>query len=192
MDAKIYHWGPLLYHNTIIDTDLFEIGKLCHKNKDYDFRGKLAGHLDNEYSIDEEKFIRIINDYVNNFNAAHKHFYGHPSKLKITKAWVNFMKSGEFNPLHRHDNCDFSGVLYLSMPDEIIKENENWNGNGANGPGMVSFVISTPIKNFINERVFLPKRGDIFIFPKDLLHMVSPFKSDVERISVAFNLAYIK
>ena len=39
----------------------------------------------------------------------------------------------------------------------------------------------------ITEHAHLPKPGDLFIFPFNLLHYVIPFKSNGERISVAAN-----
>ena len=37
-----------------------------------------------------------------------------------------------------------------------------------------------------------PKTGMIFLFPAHLRHTVYPFKSDVERITMSFNLSNVK
>ena len=34
----------------------------------------------------------------------------------------------------------------------------------------------------------VPKTGDIFIFPAELKHTVYPFTSDVERVTMSFNV----
>jgi hypothetical protein len=39
----------------------------------------------------------------------------------------------------------------------------------------------------ITDKYFMPVAGDFFIFPAHLRHVVSPFKSSVERVSIAAN-----
>ena len=43
----------------------------------------------------------------------------------------------------------------------------------------------------ISANTVFPEKGDMFIFPAKLRHMVYPFKSKVERVSVSGNLSYI-
>ena len=32
------------------------------------------------------------------------------------------MKKGEFNPIHIHENCNLSSVVYLEVPNKIKEE----------------------------------------------------------------------
>ena len=47
------------------------------------------------------------------------------------------MKCGEFNPIHFHGD-DISFVIYVSLPDEILKEKNEFTDRGT-GPGWISF-----------------------------------------------------
>ena len=184
---KFYYWGPLLF-NIKLDNDVLEnVKKLCNKNEDVNHRERLAGHIEGEYLINSRELEKILEDSFKKFNQTYQHWYGQDDDFYINSAWVNYMKKGEYNPVHTHDKCDLSAVLYLSVPDEIKKEKETFVGTDI-GPGSIRFIISSYTPGFISERSFMPETGDMFIFPAHLMHMVSPFKSDVERVSVAFNM----
>ena len=188
MESKFYFFGPLLYHAKLDEKTLNEIKNLCSKDKQKDFRINLAGHLDHEYKIDSIKLESILNPVFENFYNVHKKFYNKDAEAQYVRdAWVNYMKKGDFNPLHAHLGCDWSGVIYLQMPDELLEEQRSWVGRGM-GPGGILFqqkLDSTPL--FVNDVSFYPEIGDIFIFPSKLKHTVFPFKSNGERITVAFN-----
>ena len=192
MISRFYYLGPLLYQVEVEQKELTEINKLCIKNESLNFRKSLAGHIEGEFQIDYKKLELILDKYFNDYKNCFLNFYGRVIDFYINRAWVNFMKAGEFNPVHTHVNCNMSGVLFLSMPDEIKKENMNFKGNkgstGFAGPGELKFITSAPTDGFITEKSFLPNAGDLFIFPHNLPHSVAPFKSNVERISVAFNM----
>ena len=96
------------------------------------------------------------------------------------------MKSGESNPPHIHTNCQLSTVLYLQIPSGLKKENKEYKGKSA-GPGSVVFTYGESRDYVVDEKSFLPVKGDFFVFPYNLKHYVSPFKSKGERISVSAN-----
>ena len=96
------------------------------------------------------------------------------------------MKAGEFNPPHIHTGCDFSSVLFLDIPEELKKENKAYVGT-ASGPGCIQFLSGEPSTYSIHQKTFFPKTGDFFMFPGSLRHLVYPFTSDIERISIAAN-----
>jgi len=188
MESKFYFFGPLLYHAKLDEKILDQIRNLCSKDKQKDNRAYLAGHLDHEYKIDPIKLEHILSPVFENFYGVHKTFYNRYAEGQyVVGAWVNYMKKGDFNPLHEHSNCDWSGVIYLQIPDELRQEQNSWIGTDT-GPGGILFrqKIDT-IPSFINSVSFYPVVGDTFIFPSQLKHSVYPFKSDGERITVAFN-----
>ena len=53
--------------------------------------------------------------------------------------------------------------------------------------GTISFHHGEKRKWYADCHTFYPEVGQLFMFPASLKHMVSPFKSKVERISVAGN-----
>ena len=50
--------------------------------------------------------------------------------MNLDKLWINFMKKGEFNPVHDHSG-NISFVIYTSVPKEILMENKNFKGKGS-------------------------------------------------------------
>jgi len=192
MQSVVYHTGPILYHAIVEEADITKLETICKKEKRLDYTNKLAGHLKEEYFVRPRYFEDIMNPYFTDFNENANSFYNTSRDIYCNSSWVNYMKAGEYNPVHAHTNCDFSGVLFLSMPDEIKKENEAFVGTGDRycGPGNLSFITGPVLKAQICERSFFPRKGDLFIFPGTLLHFVAPFKSNVERVSMAFNIKY--
>lgn len=189
--ANIKPWGPCLVEMFLETNEIEDVKKLCNKNKLLDRRKFLAGHLEHEYTIEDSKLNEIIKEYIANYKSICDFYYSNKKnkKLNVNGSWVNFMQKGDFNPLHFHTECDFSGVLYLDVPNEIEKEAKESINNGTS-PGEIQFISGTSIKNFVTSHTFLPKNGQLFIFPSNLIHMVCPFKSNVERVSVAFNLTW--
>ena len=191
---KFYYWGPLLFQTKINDNDINKILLLCVKEKNNDYRKNLAGHIKEEYTININELNAILTPYFNNYLQCFTHWYETKIKsIEMTSSWVNFMKAGEFNPPHTHTDCDFSCVIYLDIPKELIQENKEYIGTNLQkgGPGSISFrsKISDSKYNISNVNCF-PEKGDFFIFPASLEHFVFPFKSDCERISVSANFKF--
>ena len=185
--ALFYHWGPLLMKTKVEENNLVEVEKLCNKRNN--FNHELAGHMKEQFTINPAELEEILKKYLQTYKNIFVDYYHKYVDFYVNSSWVNYMKSGEFNPPHCH-GADFSAVLFLSVPEEIKKENEDFKGTGGEncGPGELKFFVGLVTDDFINEASFLPERGDLFVFPSKLIHLVAPFKSNVQRISVAFNM----
>jgi len=188
MSWQFYYWGPLLFRTKLNNEDVQKLKSICHKDKKKDFRKKLAGIINHEYEIDNQSYINVMIPYLNYFQEALLEWYGCKkiNKIEVTAAWVNYMKAGEFNPPHMHPECDFSSVVFLDIPKELEEENSKYVGT-AEGPGSLQFMCGEPMKHSINQKTFFPENGDFFMFPGILRHLVFPFTSNVERISLAAN-----
>ena len=194
------YWGPFLMEVEIDDeiiSLLLEKGK--KSKKEYlDARKKLAGEIDNEYYFDNpnEWFCSEFNPYVNAYIDAVSDykidaFKSPPTKWNLDRLWINYQKALEYNPPHHH-NGDISFVIYLQIPEEIVKENKKRQGEHNNpGPGMINFDFVHDMPFSISRKTMMPKVGQAFIFPAWLPHHVNAFKSDVERISVSGNINFI-
>ena len=103
------------------------------------------------------------------------------------------MKAGEWNPAHRHTG-DMSCVIYLKVPKEIEEENKtSETSSKSNTPqaGRIEFNYGDDIIYCNTSSTMIPKEKKMFIFPAKLKHMVYPFTSKVERVSVSCNFANI-
>jgi uncharacterized protein (TIGR02466 family) len=190
-------FGPVIYSN-LIDDNIFDVLKECQIMSEYvcDNNGwMLAGALESQLA-----FIRSAEQDAIIFNHVIEHLAvylnGDPAVVKdkwsLTDGiiWLNIQKPGEFNPTHHHKG-DISGVIYLDMPLEISKENDDSDMTNRKhffkNHGNISFYygedISCPTYYHIT-----PQTKQILLFPAKLRHSVHPFYSNVNRISIAFNL----
>ena len=185
-DYNFYYWGPLLFKIKIQQEDLKKCANLCSKKSSL-VNDTLAGAIKQEHYVSPNAFITIINPYLNIFAEAYQNWYGKPmTRTTILMAWVNFMRAGEFNPPHTHPNCDLSSVLFVKIPKALKKEHSKHSIRGP-GPGSLSFNYGEIQPHGICQRFFFPEEGDLFIFPATLTHFVTPFMSEVERISMSAN-----
>ena len=189
-EYKFIYSGPLLYKSTLSKEDISTLLKICNKNKKVKFNHQLAGAIKDEYliGIEDVKLVGLIlNKYMKNFSNVYQHWYNATlNSFKFTAIWTNFMKAGEYNPPHTHDDCNFSSVFFIDVPDKIAKEHTN--ESKGTKPGQIEFQINTSIPGYINSYVHTPVTGDFFIFPSTLIHYVNPFRSNVTRISMAANM----
>ena len=134
-----YYFGPHLFHTKLSPQFCNELFERGNKKDLKNCKEMLAGHFDSEYYFRQEDADFFVNHLVNsgvydNFKKSTNHFYNFDPKLNfdnlnLESLWINFMNSGDFNPIHTHEN-DLSFVLFLKVPKEIKKENEEYKKHG--------------------------------------------------------------
>ena len=194
---KYFYWGPFLFHSHITPEEckmLLKEGKNSRK-KSNDFRSRLAGHLSEEYRLNNKDaifkwFEKYVSVYIGGYKKWRAREYETTDKFQVVDFWINYMKSNDFNPPHDH-NGDLSVVMYPYVPKEIEKENKKYKGRGP-GPGGIGWFYGEGNIQYIDNVTMMPQTGDLFIFPASLKHWVFPFRSKVERISVSANISFKK
>ncbi len=192
INIQMFNWGPCVIRMKISDEFKKLLLSEAKKNK-IDFKDKLAGILESEtgYSEESKKIVLpqlsqclgIYNQaYVKHVN---KPFDKQPEYI-LASMWINHQKQHEFNPPHDHDG-KLSFVTYLSIPEELKKENSEYKGKSC-GPGGIQFMYGDGIRDCVTIYSIFPEENDMFIFPAWLKHWVAPYKSDVTRISVSGNV----
>ena len=194
-----YYWGPYLWKNKVTQEITNELLDRAKKSN-IKYNEVLAGHIENQYRYnleDEDFFAKLLVPYFDTYLKSGLNWYEKCNNnenffLRLESLWINYMKKGEYNPIHEHD-LDLSFVIYLQVPVLIYEENKNYVGRSG-GPGSIEFIYGERMDNYLTKHYFVPEENDIFIFPSKLKHVVSPFKSDCERISVSGNLSieYLK
>ena len=110
--------------------------------------------------------------------------YTGPRKYKIKSAWFTLNKTNEHSRLHTHGNVDLSGVYYIQT-------------NGHDG----DLFFHTPalalgasmIMAHLHDTLYAkPEVGKIIMFPGTILHGVSGNDTKDDRISISFNLEFIR
>ena len=172
-------------------------------NKAYDENSKnlkphndqLAGKIAEENAVDDiltdemkDKFKWCFQQYLKTLVYQVKYL------PVLSRAWINEMKSGEYNPIHFHTTKNtvvgLSSVLMLKRPDwygvEVSREERPANGwleftGGDQAPLSISQVR-------VDAQV-----GAFYVFPYSLLHSVYPFNStDEVRRTLSYNCDLIR
>ena len=111
-------------------------------------------------------------------------------KLEITvkEGWVNDMVAGDFNPVHFHQGCLYSCVVFLRVPDGYETEFAADKAR-QNTVGCLQFIDGRTVVGGRNLFVVKPEVGAFYLWPSWMLHCVYPFRSKGVRRSMSVNLA---
>jgi uncharacterized protein (TIGR02466 family) len=129
------------------------------------------------------QFVAEVNGYNQDFMSRVR---GHAD------AWFHITRRGGYFGLHNHPMASWSGVYCV---DPGIGD------GGRKDSGLLSFPhpnsASAMFKDVANHALKLPyshatreyqlRAGQLVIFPSWLMHQVTPFHGDGERITIAFN-----
>tara|TARA_R100001460_G_scaffold12341_1_gene28435 strand:- start:629 stop:1249 length:621 start_codon:yes stop_codon:yes gene_type:complete len=190
IEYNFYHWGPFVCHYKLLPKEIEEFKSLKNKK---DFRYSLAGHLENEKTLDTSKVFKLLYPYLNSYIQGYFEYRGQTlaTGFELKSAWINRQKKNEFNPPHTHDG-HLSFVLYTEIPKGLHKECYTSVASSP-GPGCITFDFNLCGNNvnkfFLQTHSHLPSVGDLFIFPAGLPHWVYPFKKTKgERVSISGNV----
>ena len=194
-NVKLSHqnFGPYLARTVLpnyIIKKLLSEGKKTKKS----YNRSLAGHLNNQFLYPEniqQWFYNEINPVIAAYRQGHCKFHGIQDlsvDLYADDLWINFMKPGDFNPVHTHSG-DYSFVIFLDVPKILEKEMKDYEGtSGKPGQLMFEFTQQAKPRWATTGMSISPQVGEMYIFPALLQHWVAPFKSKCTRISVSGNL----
>jgi len=187
------NWGPFVMKTKMPDYIIKKL-KTEGKKAKQSYNERLAGHLDHQYLYPvniQNWFYKEIQPILQAYRNGHCKYHGIEElnvELQADDLWINYMKAGDFNPVHTHGG-DYSFVLFLDVPKQLEKEQEKFKGTSAK-PGALMFEYTQQAKPrwATTGTAVRPQTGDFFMFPALLQHWVCPFKSKVTRISVSGNL----
>ena len=190
---SVLNWGPCVMRIQITD----EFHQLLLKEGEASrveaqgIQSKLAGIMKEEYSFrNKELLMPYMAECIGIYDEARIRWSNkkptQQPQYNIREMWINYMKKNEFNPPHDHSDT-LSFVIYLTIPEEIKKEQEEYKGKSS-GPGGISFLYGEGTRQAITYQAIMPKVKDMWIFPAWVKHYVAPFSSDVTRISIAGNI----
>ena len=104
-----------------------------------------------------------------------------------TDGWANVSRDGDYNNVHNHPNCLWSGVYYVAegKPDPDRPNNGKLELFDPRAGVNMIFIENTMLHG---RYTIDPIPGLMVVFPAWLQHMVHPFFGKGERISVSFNV----
>ena len=133
-----------------------------------------------------EQFPKMKQMFTHISNRLIKEGLNYDNKLEISSSWFTKTHKGEQSPMHDHKNCVFSAVYYYGDYDDKV-------GN---------LIFKNPIVNLTSYRLNVnksnrfntydievtPQAGSLLIFPSYVSHKIDVHKSDIPRLSLAFNM----
>ena len=165
-------------------------------NKDYDNAKDLPAHNKNLAGkiADEFKVTDILSENTRAlFTTCFRQYLQTIKKpfwhVSLENAWINDMKSNEYNPFHYHTSpmtdLGLSSVLVLKRPEtygkEYSREDTPSNGNLEFNGGQQDPLSICQLR--VDAKV-----GQLYVFPYTLLHGVYPFNgTDEIRRTMSFN-----
>lgn len=109
----------------------------------------------------------------------------------LIDSWANINRSGNYNVVHTHPNCMWSGVYYVQqgMPDKSVPYS-----------GLLEILDPREAANYLQIRdTVLDGRefvdnvpGRMLLWPSWLKHWVHPFAGSGDRISIAYNVNVVE
>ena len=165
------------------------------------YNHELAGNIEHEYEIEgmsdyiTKLFNPAIRAHADNFPHLHQDMAVVLGKYQVIldRAWVNFQKKYEFNPVHRHSGI-YSYVIWLDIPYSIEDEMARASSKDSNKniPGHFQFLLNEQNGiTSINLPVDKTWNYKAVLFPSWMNHCVYPFyTSDEYRVSVSGNFKY--
>lgn len=102
-------------------------------------------------------------------------------EIYITQSWFNYAKKNQYHPLHIHPNSIISGVFYFNVDDnDGIEFSKSMSD--------MFCIVPSEIHAFNMQSTKISvEKGDLILFPSNLIHSVAKINSDYQRISLAFN-----
>ena len=133
-----------------------------------------------------EQFPKIKQMFTHISNRLIKEGLNYDNKLEISSSWFTKTHKGEQSPMHDHKNCVFSAVYYYGDYDDKV----------------ANLIFKNPIVNLTSYRLnvgksnkfntydieITPQAGSLLIFPSYVSHKIDVHKSDIPRLSLAFNM----
>ena len=207
MSEFIRPFGPTIYHGKLTDEDIVYLKDVAQAT--YEARqnvgNDLAGNIMDQLGIvvnDQKDFMDIVQPHIRKFlqyedkrtngllinkeQEKSQESYDNLNFNLGTGPWINFQIANEFNPIHSHSGM-ISAVVYIDVP-EIIATEQYTKDTNMNCSGQIEFLYGPDVLGVTGTHKIIPKTGDFLLFQAGLKHTVYPFRSDVTRISMSFNV----
>ena len=150
-----------------------------------EFNKYLKETIDFEFRV-LEQFPKMKQMFTHISNRLIKEGLNYDNKLEISSSWFTKTHKGESSPMHDHKNCVFSAVYYYGDYDDKV----------------ANLIFKNPIVKLTSYRLnvgksnkfntydieITPQSGSLLIFPSYVSHKIDVHKSDIPRLSLAFNM----
>ena len=188
-DAQIFQMFSKPLYTKVLDIDTKKIVSMMNEDGFYnsydaEFSDDSIGQVTaSEHVLDDKKYKFLKDKMMEEFYNFIREEMKYPNELEITTSWFTKTTRGQASPMHNHDNCMFSCVLYLQTSQhsgDIVFENFETQ----------RYHLEPDDYNLYNSTDWSikPVDGLLIIFPAEVHHAVVKNQSDTVRHSMGFNL----
>lgn len=110
-------------------------------------------------------------------------------QLVVASMWANVAPAGAWHRPHHHFPMPYSGVLYVAAGHAVPDP------SGAGRTGKLEFLSPLSVgPAFASEAgvLYTPRDGLVVLFPGSLVHFTYPHDAKDPRVTVSFNLAWVR
>ena len=196
IDCKIFSLGTSVVKFNLPMELIDDINKAYDENLKNlkPHNDQLAGKIAEENQVSEILTDEMKDDFLGYFEQYVKLTQTQKRNCVLTHAWINEMKSGEYNPIHYHTSKNsevgLSSVLMLKRPDWYGVEASR---EEAPANGWLEFTGGDQAPLSKSQTRYDAQVGEFYVFPYTLLHSVYPFNStDEVRRTMSYNCDLIQ
>ena len=117
-------------------------------------------------------------------DATHPFLRRNTGRIGFKHSWSIRLADRGFHINHIHQDGWLSSAFYVSLPDAVGKD-------GADGLPQGALTMGAPDASLgldlAPDRVFVPREGELILFPSFVWHGTVPFESDQPRMTAAFD-----
>jgi uncharacterized protein (TIGR02466 family) len=163
------------------------IYKQILQNLDYTYSGgetRDISHISHEKELLEyPTLLHLKNKIQQEFYTFKHQVMRYKNKFEIVRSWIAKSEPGQSSSFHNHNNCMWSGVYYIDVPQKsggITFENFD----------VQRFQLQVLDYNENNSEkiTLIPETDTVIFFPSEVYHKIETNESNMTRYSIAFNL----
>ena len=151
-----------------------------HKISDHTFTENFL--IDNNVTSLLEEINKHIKNYLIGINAPNSPNLAGGASYEVKSSWITKFDRGEYAHIHNHGHYDIAGVYYYKVNDDH---------------GGFFFECPTPqmtssflYQHLCNPTIIKPTNGLLILFPGYMNHGVYSNQTDIDRMSVSFNICF--
>ena len=154
------------------NTNLIEYCDSIHKTDTGRGVSNMGGYQSNDLNLKEPLLQPLINHILQQTQSYASFLSMNVKEFVIQNMWININGYKDYNEIHTHPGCVFSGVYYIHTPSgsiEFIKESirlqdSHWN----------NIEFNTATHENSTRWALPPHENMLYLFPSFYAHRVSP------------------
>ena len=171
------------------ECDLIRYSYDVERNNESVYKSNKGGFQSDFLDQSQEVLHPLINHIKEETAKYSKVAFNIDKQYSIGSMWLNINRNKDYNLVHTHPHCDFSGVYYISTPKDCgMLSFENPYKDGMESHWVNYQKTEYNLYNSYTVNI-VPVRHSLIIFPSYYKHGVDPNNSGEDRISISFNLS---